>query len=193
MITEAFREAHPEVLDGAQIIHPADASAVGGDVAFFVSRVPQIQIGPFVIHEPVASFPSNASGIYADPKLAGTIGAELLSRFDVTFDYAGGHMFLLQNNQFKKRFEYDMSGLRFKVNPPDYHHLIVTGVMKDSPASEADVQSGDVVLSVNGISTRALTLSQVESMLRIPDSDCDLLIERKGKQIHLRLNLRRLI
>jgi len=99
-LTKAFSEAHPEVLSAQDMIEVPNVAAVGGELSARLGRVPAIRLGGFVISNPLTQFSQNTSGILANPDLAGIIGAQMLRRFRVTFDYAHGEMVLEPNEHF---------------------------------------------------------------------------------------------
>ncbi len=74
--------------------------AVGGELSARVGRVPAIRLGGFVVSNPLTQFSQNTSGILATPDLAGIIGAQMLRRFRVIFDYPHGEMILEPNEHF---------------------------------------------------------------------------------------------
>ncbi len=77
------------------------------------SRVPLIKLGNFKIKEPTASFLDTLSTKNARSFRVrnGSIGANILKRFTVWFDYPNGNITLKKNGSFKKEFNYNMSGL----------------------------------------------------------------------------------
>jgi hypothetical protein len=99
-LTKAFSEAHPEVLSEQGMIEVPNVTAVGGELSARLGRVPAIRLGGFVVSNPLTQFSQNTSGILANPDLAGIIGAQMLRRFRVVFDYAHGEMVLEPNEHF---------------------------------------------------------------------------------------------
>jgi hypothetical protein len=61
-------------------------------------RVQDIRLGGFVVSMPLTQFSQNTSGIFAVPYITGTIGAQMLRRFTVIFDYPYGQMILEQTS-----------------------------------------------------------------------------------------------
>jgi len=57
-----------------------------------LGRVPAIRLGAFLVPMPLTQFTQNTSGIFATSDIAGTIGAQMLRRFTVIFDYAHREM-----------------------------------------------------------------------------------------------------
>jgi len=99
-LTKAFSEAHPEFLSAQETIEVPNVIAVGGELSTRLGRVPAIRLGGFLISMPLTQFSQNTSGIWATPDLAGIIGAEMLRRFRVIFDYPHGEMILEPNEHF---------------------------------------------------------------------------------------------
>jgi aspartyl protease len=99
-LTKGFSEAHPEVLAAQDMIEVPNVAAVGGELSARLGRVSAIRLGGFVVFNPLTQFSQNTSGILANPDLAGIIGAQMLRRFRVVFDYAHGEMVLEPSEHF---------------------------------------------------------------------------------------------
>ena len=99
-LTKAFSNAHPEFLSAKDTIEVPNVVAVGGELSARVGWVPAIRLGGFVVPMPFTQFSQNTSGILAAPDLAGIIGAQMLRRFTVIFDYAHREMILEPNEHF---------------------------------------------------------------------------------------------
>ena len=99
-LTKAFSNAHPEFLSAHETIEVPNVVAVGGELSARLGWVPAIRLGGFMVFMPLTQFSKNTSGILATPDLAGIIGAQLLRRFTVIFDYPHGVMILEPNEHF---------------------------------------------------------------------------------------------
>jgi len=99
-LTKAFSNAHPEFLSVKDTIEVPNVVAVGGELSARVGWVPAIRLGGFVVSMPFTQFSQNTPGILAAPDLAGIIGAQMLRRFTVIFDYAHREMILEPNEHF---------------------------------------------------------------------------------------------
>jgi hypothetical protein len=99
-LTKAFSEAHPEVLSAQDTVEVPKVAAVGGQLSARLGRVQAIRLGGFEVPMPLTQFPQNTSGIFAAPNIKGVIGAQLLRRFTVIFDYPHGQMILEPNEHF---------------------------------------------------------------------------------------------
>jgi len=98
-LTKAFTDAHPEVL-GRDTVEVPKVVAVGGELNARVGRVQAIRLGGFLVPMPLTQFSQNTSGIFAAPQIMGTIGAQMLRRFNVIFDYPHRQMILEPNEHF---------------------------------------------------------------------------------------------
>ena len=83
------------------------------------------------------------------------------------------------------------SGIGVRVAPAD-GKMMVLSTISGSPAEETGIRPGDVILSVDGVSTRDRAGAEVVSLLRGPrDTPVEVLIERIGVERPLRLQVRR--
>lgn len=82
------------------------------------SRIPKVKLKSFEIEQPTASFLDSISTQNARNFKGrnGSIGAGILSRFIVWFDYPNRKITLKKNGSFKKDFNYNMSGLDIVYN-----------------------------------------------------------------------------
>ena len=58
-----------------------------------------------------------------------------------------------------------MSGLVLRAEGPDYRSYRVKEVLEDSPATEADIAAGDVIVSIDGTDATSLTLTAINELL----------------------------
>lgn len=77
------------------------------------SRIPKIKLKSFEIENPTTSFLNEVSTKNARKFKArnGSLGAGILKRFTVWFDYPNRKLTLKKNSEFNKKFNYNMSGL----------------------------------------------------------------------------------
>jgi clan AA aspartic protease (TIGR02281 family) len=126
--------------------------SAGGYTRGTLVRVPDLTIGPFVLNQIVAELSEAEQGAFASAQYAGNLGGELWSRFKVTFDYASRQMSLTPNDALTQPFVGPRSGLAASL---------VDGVIKavdvvtGSPAAEAGLNIGDVIVAMNGTGTDA--------------------------------------
>lgn len=155
-------------------------------------RVRRIELGSFAFEQVVVSFPREehqqpAGGEFHD----GNLGAELLKRFNVTFDYAGQRMLLEKARGFDAPFEAPMSGVDLEWQPDST--LIVRAVIPGSPAALAGIVSGDALLAINGTPTGTLQDDGVRAALLVDGAELKFKLRRGQQILEKKLKLRRLI
>lgn len=175
------------------------------------TKVHQIKIGEFVLKDVKAAFPDMTT--FSSANLGdrnGSIGGEILKRFNVVFNYPSGEITFKKNGNFNTPFHYNMSGIELQHSgvryvaeriaagtvetPTDENafgnvqilmesrtrlslvpEIIVSAIRAGSPAAEAGLQEGDVILAVNGKRIHRYKLQEVMKMLN----------EREGKRIRV--------
>jgi S1-C subfamily serine protease len=80
----------------------------------------------------------------------GTLGAYLLCRFDVIFDYSKNTMYLKKNEDFSNEFFFNTVGLNVMAMGLDLNNYVVSDIIEDSQAHKAGIQVGDEIISMNG-------------------------------------------
>jgi len=79
-------------------------------------RIEKFKIDDFVFEKPIVAMPDSISlrDIKMVENRVGSIGSEIMKRFSIVFDYAGNHIYLKKNDNFKLQFNYNMSGLEIQ-------------------------------------------------------------------------------
>ncbi len=169
---------------------------LGGELHGFYSRLPAIKIDKFTFTDLLVSYTED----YSEPEVVsltqrnGSIGGDLLSRFTTIFDYSNEMLYLRKNLNYRNHFEYNMSGIELVVKGFKFETKEVIKVIKNSPAERAGVLQGDILISVNGMLLRDMTLSDVNYYFRVkPGKKLNLLLERNGKKMRIKLRLERLV
>lgn len=188
-------------VDAHKLLHPAQKTIqvplTGGAIVReskqSIGRLEQIQIARFTLKKPIAIFFQDKQGVLASPEFDGVIGAEILRRFKVIYDYSRQRMILEANRHLSDREEYDMSGLLLIQEETDPRTFKVRGIIENSPATAAGVREGDVISAVDGKSTSTLTLEQLRRMFKQRGRSYRVMSVREGRKIQTRIKLKRLI
>ncbi len=165
---------------------------VGGVTRGRVARGGRLAMGHVMVKNPVITLSTSPRGTPASKNLAGNIGARILKRFTVTFDYANKLMYIKPNKNHGKPMNYDRSGMAFKQTQQGFP---VVGILKGGPAAQAGIEIGDVITAVNGKPANDMTRLAFRAMLRneAPGTKVKLTIG-EGKTAHaVTITLRRLI
>ena len=182
LFSRPFIARHPELLHNGRHIHVPSVEAVGGKMNIQAGRIASLRLGPFKFKQLVAIFSIDGAGILDNPQIDGIVGADMLKRFCVAYDYSHHRIFLTSGPSLNDPIPVDSSGLRLVVTPPDFHHFEVDGIVDRSPAAEAGVSRGDIVVAIDGKPAAALTLSQIREMLQVPNQEHLLSLEHNQKK-----------
>jgi hypothetical protein len=82
------------------------------------ARLQRFRLGKFEIDQTKVSYPDSISLRYINAMRDrnGSLGTEILRRFDVVFDYPNQKLTLQKNSNFKDPFHYNMSGIQLQHN-----------------------------------------------------------------------------
>ncbi|HET8736739.1 MAG TPA: aspartyl protease family protein [Pricia sp.] len=187
---------------------------LNGDIFGKRTKVDAVRIGDFVLKDAKAAFPDRAAfnGIVNFGSRNGSIGGDLLKRFNIVFDYGRNKILLRKNRNFNAPFQYNLSGLSLQHNGMRYiaesisdgrgvvhsdeksfgdvqilfetrtrlslvPEIVVSGIRAGSPAHEAGLMEGDVILAVNGKRIHRYQLQEVLEMLN----------EKEGKRVKVHI------
>jgi predicted aspartyl protease len=160
---------------------------LGGKTARVALRASTLSIGPFELERPFVGIANDPAR--ADQKATGLIGMEVLRRFKVTFDYSRSRMYLKPGPRVGEAFVYDASGLALRARRPSFSPY-VSRVTESSPAQEAGLKPGDLLLELDGRSTPGLSLEVIRHVLKDPGNSHTLTLSRSGKTIKTVLRTR---
>jgi len=110
----------------------------------------------------------------------GSIGLGLLSRFNLVFDYRQSVVYMKMNEKFDDPYLYNMSGFETRVRPGNIYEI--AQVFDNSPAQEADIRVGDILISVDGKSRGAFYFHEIEHLFQQRGQKV-LLTLRRGEDI----------
>lgn len=158
-----------------------------------IGRVPNIQLRRFSLKKLITIYFQDKQGVVASPEFDGVIGAEVLRRFKVIFDYSRQRMILEPNRYLSDPEEYDMSGLLLVAEGKDFKTFRVRLIIENSPAMAAGLREGDLISAIDSKPTSNLTLEQVRQMFKQKGRSYRLIIDRDGLKVPTKIKLRRLI
>ena len=95
-----------------------------------------------------------------------SLGLDFLSRHLVTFDFPKGRIYLKKGSQFNKIDEEDMSGLHLlRISGKTVVHI----VDEASPAGNAGIIAGDIIVKVEGKEAQSYDMGQLRQLLKSED------------------------
>lgn len=152
---------------------------LSGNIYGSQARVKELHIGKYKVKDIAAAFPQMSmianSRVQDIPGRNGSIGAEIMRRFTVIFDYKNKKLLLKRNRNFRQKFNFNMAGFEVKAPYGLLPIFIISYVRKGSPADKAGVKTGDILSYLNGKAAYDYNVLEINSMTR----------ERAGKRIRM--------
>ena len=177
-------------------VHSVIGRGLGGAITGRMARILELQLGRFALKRPTVSFPdietyldtlTTAGAVFRN----GTIGGEVLTRFDVIFDFPGEAIYFRRNGSYKASFFYNLSGITVKAEGTRLRRYVIAEIRANSAGEQAGLQVGDAVLSINGVRTTELNLSTLQANLNSkPGKRIRIEIERNAERIKKEFRLR---
>ncbi|MEL6388884.1 MAG: PDZ domain-containing protein [Bacteroidota bacterium] len=152
---------------------------LGGVIRGYMGRSRELDFSPFVYSNIATSFQDLNFGSGPRPKLIrnGILGNNLLSRFYIVIDYSREKLYLQASKKYNRDFEFDKSGITVFAVGSKLDKYYIVSVLEGSPAAEADVQPGDLIIKVNRRRSSNMRLQDITNMFS----------KKPGKNIKLTL------
>jgi len=165
----------------APVILYSDARAT-----LLAARPAAVRAGPFAVQNLVVAVIEG--GLSTTGEISnGTLGSGFFRRFTVGFDFEGRKMYLKPNERIAQPHSFDASGVAFIRR--DGRH-VVYGVIPNTPAADAGLRAGDVLISIDARSASDLTTVQLRNQLSEDGATRRLVFERAGAVLQRVLRLR---
>ena len=165
---------------------------VGGPARGLVTRARTLRLGTLEVAGPVVDLSQQKKGAFIDPYVAGNVGAGVLKRFNVTFDYGRQRLIFEPNANYARPDAYDRAGMWINRGPEGFE---VVDVVAGGPAEEAGLRVGDRITAIGGTPAGQLSLPVVRERFRTEPvgTTIKLAATRNGKPRNLKLVLRDLV
>lgn len=151
---------------------------LGGDILGLIGKSRLIGIDGYNFKEVITYFQDIDSLIIKTNEIDrhGIVGNVLLSRFKkITIDYTYNKLYLEPSDDYNEEFEYDKSGINLIALGPKLNQYFISTVIIDSPAYEAGIRPGDLIVKMGWWSTRWYSLEGITNRLS----------KKEGKKIKL--------
>jgi hypothetical protein len=159
-----------------------------------LARAQVLKLGAVEIKRPVTELALQARGAFGDESGAGRVGAGVLQRFNLVFDYGRRLIYFERNVNDPLPDVFDRTGMWINLTEGG-RSFDVVDVMAGSPAERAGLQAGDHLLAVDGKNADAWSLPELRRRFRTdaPGTTVKIVFERAGKVINAEFILRDLI
>lgn len=173
------RETSDDISMPPLFIASSLGQSLGGVLYGYIGRVDYMKFANFKLDEVLTSYPDETPFSYVIKASGrfGSVGAEVLGRSRLVFDYSRNRLLVRKAENFFAPFEYDMSGMVLKKIPNDDNRIYVSDIRAGSPAHRAGLAVFDEILSINKVPTFIWQLSEINKLLR----------SQAGKEIQLEI------
>ncbi|MEN9962930.1 MAG: hypothetical protein RL582_25 [Bacteroidota bacterium] len=163
------------VFSGQKKFYTTRAEGVGGKKQMQLTTIKRMSFGPFVFKNVPTYVFNDENNVTDYPNQGGLVGNEILRRFNIILNYSDHVIHVVPNIHFNDPFEYGYSGFSMLL---DGEEIVVEDVIADSPAFLAGLQSGDVIIGINGDFSG--NIQRYRSMIQDSEKPVKLLIRRNG-------------
>ncbi|ADY28416.1 aspartyl protease family protein [Cellulophaga lytica] len=205
---------------------------LSGDIYGKRTKIDQFKLGSYVIKDTKTAFPDSISVKYLTKKgeRNGSVGGEVLKRFNWVFDYPNKQVSFKKNSNYKKPFWFRTSGMALQHGGLRYikqsrlnakkglgnvsnnsftsnvtvsydnevvislvPQIVVSNLREGSPAKDAGLKIGDVILEVNKKEAHKYKLQELTHMVDdLPGKKVVVLVERRGERLLFNLRIKNL-
>ena len=158
---------------------------LGGKKEMRLTVIKEFRLGPYKFRKVPAYIFADEYNVTSYPYLGGLIGNDLLRRFNVILNYEKRDVYITPNSHYRDQFDYSYTGLNFYVIE---NQIIITEVMRNSPAEEAGFQPDDIIMAVNNNFSRNIQV--YKSMLQNTGEKVKILVLRKGAPVLVTLRVK---
>ena len=180
-LTPSFFENHPEFMNGRSTFETV-IQGVGGEETISGFRVGEITLGDYTVP---CGLCSSFDGGDMFSQYDGILGNAVLSRFILYLDYSSGRIILEPSSLFEEGLPESLTGMGLEI---ENSSLLVSKVIQGSPAEEAGILEGDILLEISGIPVTSDQLNDLSNLL--PDTvgaAVSVRFMRNGTEIDLEL------
>ena len=161
---------------------------LGGKKQMELTTVKHFRLGPYRFKKVPAYVFEDEFNVTSYPYLGGLMGNDLLRRFNVIINYEKRDVYITPNSHYREFFDYSYTGLNFYVVN---NEIVVTDVMKGSPAEKAGFLPDDVIMAVNNNFSKNIQV--YKTALQNTGEKIKILVYRGGQPLLLTLKVKSII
>jgi hypothetical protein len=161
---------------------------LGGKKQMELTTVKSFHLGPYRFRHVPAYVFEDEFNVTSYPYLGGLIGNDLLRRFNVIINYEKRDVFITPNTHYRDLFDYSYTGLNFYIVN---NEVVITDVMKGSPAEKAGFLPDDVIMAVNNNFSK--NIQAYKTALQNIGEKIKILVYRNGAPLMLTIKIKSII
>ncbi|GAA4211732.1 hypothetical protein GCM10022289_41560 [Pedobacter jeongneungensis] len=195
MDTGASHALSLEMLQGAEFPMPEKkikanlGMSLSGQIKGYIGRVGKFSLGNYVFKDVVAGFPdfkTIAEKIDLS-KRNGNLGADLLRKFNIQFNYEEGFIYVKPNGFSKAPFEHDMVGMVIYLDQKEYKRVLIGEIDENSPAEKAGLCPDDEIIGVNFKGVEGYTLNELTDLFKSKAERSVIFEIYRGKEVFFKV------
>jgi hypothetical protein len=173
---QQWRTSHPQSPTTLQPIYfPADGFGIPEQ-----AWADEIAVGPIVLNGVPIEESAPAIPKQVGPQFRGTLGIAALKRLDLIVDAKNGWAYFRPKTDPPSPVSHNRLGAVF--SPTEMHtNQAVARVVKGSPAYEAKVRDGDILLQVNDVKVSSWSARWINQFYRPAGTKLELTLQRNGE------------
>jgi Aspartyl protease/PDZ domain len=173
------------VIQKKRKLWPKDGEGIGGKVSMNLTVVKELKIGPYRFRNVPTYIFEDTYNITSYPYLAGLIGNDILRRFNVIYNYAKRDIHVVPNSHYRDPFDYSYSGIELYYIDGK---IEIGSVASGSPAEQAGIKEGDVVIAVNNDFTQ--NFNKYKAAILATASRVKMVLQRNGELMQVELKVK---
>ena len=159
MLSKDFAE-DSAVLHKKRKLWAKEGEGVGGKIDMHLTVVKELKLGPYRFRNVPTYIFDDVYNVTSYPYLGGLIGNDILRRFNTILNYEKKDIYLVPNSHYRDPFDYSYSGIELYF----INGLVEIGdVAKGSPAEQAGLQEGDIVVAINNNFSQNLNQYKIDA------------------------------
>ena len=165
-----------------------EAEGLGGKIDMEVTVVREVKLGPYKFRNVPTYIFNDDYNVTSYPYLGGILGNDLLRRFNVFLNYEKRDFYIIPNSHFNEPFDYSYPGIELYYVDG---FIIVGDVAKGSPAEEAGIKEGDIVIGIN--KTFNQNLQQLKEVLQNTGQRVKMVIRRNDELMEFEFKIKSIL
>lgn len=142
------------------------SAGVGGTKEMRLIRLSGLRVGDTEVPGPLAMLPKSDDGAAGIEMAIGNLGAGVLRRFRVIFNYEAGELILIRPGGFDPLSTVEISGGLLR---PTEGGLLIVQILDGSPIDEAGLKPRDIVLEIDGVTCEGLESLEFQALVDVRD------------------------
>ncbi len=159
----------------------------------YEGHIVSFEFGPEKLEDIAVGISQVKSGIHGHPEVSGILGNQILSMYNITYDYGNQVLYMTRNRRYGKLLHANCAGIDVQLST-DKRKVLIHQIFEDSPASEAGLQIDTEIVEVNGQRSLAeINMAEIKNLFRQDGSTMNIVVNENGTNREVTLQLRSLV